>query len=108
MTRDEYRAKLDLLRGRKAEIEAEIASTRRAYVESSSDGNLLNKRVKVTSKNRYGEYHTTIAWLGGWELYCGDFEIVPILYKEKKGGGRSMQRTYIYSKIISIEEIKED
>ena len=108
MTKEEYKARLESLRAKKSEIELEIASAQKAYVEDNSDQSLIGKRVRVTSKNRFGEFHTTIAWIGGWELYLGDYEIVPILYKDKKAGGRSMQRTYIHSRIVSIEEIKEE
>lgn len=107
MTKEDFKAKVADIKRRKAELDAELSEAKKQYIADNADQTLIDKKVRVVTKDHYGATREIVAWLGGYELRWEGTEITPILFKDKKTGGRSLQRTYIYSKVVLIEEYKE-
>jgi hypothetical protein len=112
MTKEEYKAKIEELNQEATKLDARRMEIKKEYIESNADMSLVDKKVYVEFKDTIGKIHCEILWLGGYEMFNG-FKITPIFYKDKKTGGRSLQKRYIYSpirvlRLATPEDVGED
>ena len=108
MTREEYKKKINEIKERKNELDAQIEQVNNEFrdsllIELEEQGITPGTKVSVKSKESRGEYIDTETYFFGVSLVWS--EMTYVFRKIKKDGTMSHINQYIDGQIISIHKI---